>query len=305
MSRSARLTVENKDSWYFLHAKVDKKIRKSNLTGDGCGEKLLNSIELYASSFNCDLAGVFISKGHYALVVKFHKFKKLPQSVLLKKAAKLYEGKQERFDLWNKKDWSDFNKRLFDVGEFMRSIQMTFSRWHNRKFGKRGKLWAERFKSSILTTDAAALDAVMYLESGPIREKDSTSLTNYKYSSLSIRESQKSNWLYSVDGHFGLPKGEKGKDIYLQRLKHRVKLPIKSNEIAKKETSDGYAVGVYLKRQRYFLDGLIIGAQKDVLGWINTLRDAGKYIRKNKPMKLSVGTQFCLREQRSHYVEYK
>lgn len=305
MSRSARLTVKSKDCWYFLHAKVDPSIKKSNLTADGCGDKLLEYIGHYAETFNCDLAGVFISKAHYALVVKFHKFQKLPQNVLLKKATKLYEGKQERVDLWGKKDWNDFNERLFDVGEFMRSIQMTFSRWHNRKFGKSGKLWAERFKSSILTTDAAALDAVMYLEAGPIREKDSSNLTGYKYSSLFLRETQKVKWLYSTDGHFGLPKGPKGKDVYLQKLKHRIKLPIKSKDISKKEIADGYATGVYLKRQRYFLDGLIIGSQKDVQAWINDLRAVGKYIRKTRPMKISVGTQYALREQRSHFVEYK
>ena len=108
MSRSARLTVENKDSWYFLHAKVDPKVKKSTLTTQDNAEKLLSIIEAYTKTFCCDLGGVFISKGHYALVVKFHKYKQIPQNILLKKATKLYADKQERVDLWSKKDWSDF-----------------------------------------------------------------------------------------------------------------------------------------------------------------------------------------------------
>lgn len=305
MSRSARLTVENKDSWYFLHAKVDPKVRKSTLNTNECGDKLLSIIETYAKTFCCNLGALFISEGHYALVVKFHKFQKLSLSVMQKKASALYQGKQERVDLWNKKDWSDFNDRLFDVGEFMRSIQMTYSRWHNSQIGKKGKLWAERFKSSILTTDEAALDAIMYVESGPIREKDSTNLTGYKYSSLYLRESRKVDWLYNIDGNFGFAKGAKGKDTYLQILKHRCKLPIKSKEIEASQIKDGYPRGVFLKRQRYFLDGLVVGSQKDVIGWINMLRGKGKYKRKAKARKIAVGTQFVLREQRSHYKEYK
>ena len=304
MSRSARLTVENKDCWYFLHAKVNASLKKNSLTDKGSGDKLLSIIEAYSRTFCCDMAGVFISKHHYALVVKFHKFKKISSAELLKKAKYLYEGKQERYDLWTKTDYSDFNKRLFDVGEFMRSIQMTFSRWQNSQSKRKGKLWAERFKSSILTTDEAALDAVMYLEAGSIREKDSSSLT-YKFSSNTLRASGKADWLYPIDGNFGLPKGAKGKEIYQQKLNHRAKLPVKSKDISKKEIENGYAVGCYLKRQRYLWDGLIIGSAKDVQAWIHTLKVAGKYIRKTRPTKIAVGTQYSLREQRSHFVEYK
>ncbi len=305
MSREARLTVKDKDSWYFLHAKTLPTIRKGALSEAESGDKLLGIIALYAKAFECDLAGVFISKYHYALVVKFHKFKVLPQKVLLEKATALYAEKQERFDLWSKKDWSYFNGRLFDVGEFMRSIQMSFAKWSNRKFNRIGsKLWAERFKSTILTNDASALDALLYVESGAIREKDSTSL-DYKYSSYSLRSSKNSEWLMPIEGNLGFAKGAKGKTDYQQMLNHRVKLPVKSSLIVAQETKNGYKAGCYLNRQRYFLDGLVLGTEKEIQSWINFLRNDGRYIRKTKPYKLEVGNQYSIREQRSHSVVYR
>ena len=77
---------------------------------------------------------------------------------------------------------------------------------------------------------------------------------------------------------------------------------MKSKDISKKEIENDYPAGCYLNRQRYLLDGLIIGSAKDVQAWIHTLKAAGKYIRKTRPTKISVGTQYSLREQRSHFV---
>jgi hypothetical protein len=305
MAREARLTVVGKDSWYFLHAKMLPTIIKGALTDDGSGNKLLGIIELYAKAFECDLAGIFISKYHYALVVKFRKFKVLHHKKLLEKATALYEGKQERFDLWDQDDWSSFNDRIFNVGEFMRSIQLTFALWSNHKFNRKGsKFWADRFKSTILTNDDAALDALLYVESGAIREKDSNSLY-YKYSSFAIRSSKNTDWLMPIEGNLGFAKNPDSKFKYKQRLNHRLNLPVELNAIVDKETKKGYKAGCYLIRQSYFLDGLVIGTEKEIQEWIDFLRNDGRYTTKTKPFKLEVGNQYSIREQRSHSVAYR
>jgi hypothetical protein len=43
------------------------------------------------------------------------------------------------YDLWSKQDWLEFSKSLFDVDEFLRTIQMAFARWHNQMANRQGK----------------------------------------------------------------------------------------------------------------------------------------------------------------------
>lgn len=298
MSRAARLTITDKPTWYFLHTRTKPTIKKGALNEPDCGDKLLSIIALYSTVYECELAGVFISKYHYVLVVKFQKYRKLSQKILLDKIKMVYEGKQPTYKNWSKKDWSEFNDRLFNVGEYMRAIQMTFSRWHSKTFKHKGKkLWAERFKSVILTNETVALDAVLYAETGPVREKVSKDLTSYKYSSNYLRN-KGAKWLMPISNLIDKAK-------YQQMLQHRAKLPVKASTVIANEIKNGYRAGCYLKRQRYFLDGLVLGTEKDILAWKNYLRNNGRYLRKPKAHKLEVGSQYSIREQRSHYQEYK
>lgn len=307
MSRVARLKVnKGKDCWYFLYSNILPTIRNGALSEEESGDRLLSIIKLNAKAFECDLAGVFISKYHYSLVVKFRKFEKLSQQVLSDKAIALYNGKQEKFWLWNENDWSNFNDRLFKVGEFMRSIKLSFASWSNCRFGLKGSnLWIERFKSTILTNDASALDALLYVESGPIREKDSTGL-DYKYSSYSLRSSSKSDWLMPIEGNFGFAKDIKCKADYEQMLNHRVNLPANSKDIVAQEIKNGYEAGCYLNSQKYFLNGLVIGAEKEIQSSIDKynlnlkMKKESHPLRKTKPYKLKVGNQYSFIEQRRH-----
>jgi hypothetical protein len=299
MVRAARLTVTDKASWYFLYAKTNATIKKGTLTEPECGDKLLSIIAAYSEAFECELAGVFISKYHYVLVVKFHKFKIITPKVLLKKATALYEGKQERFDLWTKQKWSEFNTRLFDVGEYMRAIQMSFARWFNKKLDIKGKhFWAERFKSVILTNDTVALDALLYAETGPVREKDCADISSYKYSSLYLRN-KGAEWLAPLSGLI------KDKAQYQQMLHHRANLPVKTGAVISKEIKNGYLKGCYLKRQPSFLDGLVLGSESEVQVWINTFIKKGLYLRRKKPNKIAIGTHYSMREQRRHAAKYR
>jgi len=55
--------------------------------------------------------------------------------------------------------------------------------------------------------------------------------------------------------------------------------------------------GLYLKRLRYFTDGLAVGSEVGVREWITRLRRQGRYLRRRHP--ILHGGLACLREQRS------
>ena len=43
-----------------------------------------------------------------------------------------------------------FTKRLCDVSVFMKEVKERFSKWYNRRHGRRGTLWMDRFKSVLV-----------------------------------------------------------------------------------------------------------------------------------------------------------
>jgi REP element-mobilizing transposase RayT len=63
-----------------------------------------------------------------------------------------------------------YRERMYNLAEFMRSLKQRFSRWHNRRYERRGTLWEERFKS-VLVEDRweALMTMALYIELNPVR----------------------------------------------------------------------------------------------------------------------------------------
>jgi REP element-mobilizing transposase RayT len=60
-------------------------------------------------------------------------------------------------------------RRMGDLSEFVRELKVRFSRWYNRREGRRGTLWEERFRS-VLVEDGRAVETVAaYIDLNPVR----------------------------------------------------------------------------------------------------------------------------------------
>jgi len=78
-------------------------------------------------------------------------------------------GSQARLD--------GFKKRLCDVSAMMKELKERFSKWYNKRHGRRGTLWMDRYKSVLVegprTDMGAQLDALrvmaLYIDLNPIR----------------------------------------------------------------------------------------------------------------------------------------
>jgi hypothetical protein len=62
--------------------------------------------------------------------------------------------------------------------------------------------------------------------------------------------------------------------------------------------------GVYRKRLRYFVDGLVIGSEGFVREHLNRLRDRGSYTHRKHPIVQLEGIHLSLREQRCTAVDF-
>ena len=60
--------------------------------------------------------------------------------------------------------------RMWDVSGFMKSLKGRFTQWYNRRHGRKGTLWEERFKSVLVEGSGTTLAAMAaYIDLNPVR----------------------------------------------------------------------------------------------------------------------------------------
>jgi len=97
----------------------------------------------------------------------------------------------EQLTAWTKDDSSAdvarelrerYLSRMFDVSIFIKELKGRFAQWYNRRHGRYGVLWAERFKS-VLVEPGHALSAVAaYIDLNPLRAGLCEDPKDYRYS---------------------------------------------------------------------------------------------------------------------------
>jgi putative transposase len=212
---------------------------------------------------------------------------------------------------WTSEQWERFRQRLFEVSEYMRNIQAAFARWYNRTYDRRGRFWADRFKSVYLEDEKAVLDCMLYVELNPVRAGLVERPEEWRGSSIHLREIDEGNWLAPLRCFCEQPSEKKSLVEFRQRLYYRGNVPSKpgqaaiSRKVLDQETARGFKTsGVYRKRFGFFVDGLAIGSEQFIREQIAKMRESGTYLRRKNPIPQLDGVHLCLREQRSTAIVF-
>ncbi len=299
--RLPRLKIDTAAAWYHCYARVNGSLSAFPLDHPAAHRKLLEIIHHYVLGYRCQLAGFSIMGNHYHLVIHFEAFRQLSPEELEKRARHFYP-KPEQTAHWRKHRWERFNRRLFDISELMRNVQMAYAKWHNRRFHRRGSFWEGRFKSTLLADLDAIQECLIYVELNPVRAGLVQRPEQWIRSSAYLRDLKADHWLLSLEDLF--PESRQFYEHYRARLFYRGALPRQpgdkaiSERVLGEEERRGFSrEGSYRKRLRFFTDGLVIGGEECVRNWITQLRRQGKYVRRRHPIPHEGLT--CLREQRT------
>ena len=122
---------------------------------------------------------------HYHLLLWFDERREMNRDELFKRAQLLYP--EALLKGWLRANWQRFEERIFDVSEFMRNFQAAVARWYNYTFSRRGRFWAERFKSTLLESDEQMIDCLLYVELNSVRAGIVTHPEEYEGSSFYYR----------------------------------------------------------------------------------------------------------------------
>ena len=76
-----------------------------------------------------------------------------------------------------------FYQQMWDVSEYMKAVKQHFSTWHNRRSGKLGGLWKDRFHSVLVEPGEALLRVSAYVDLNPVRAGMTATPESHRWSS--------------------------------------------------------------------------------------------------------------------------
>ncbi len=305
MPRLPRLKPEGRDQSYHLFNRLAGEPDFYPLQQRGAREKFLEILLFYADIYFCLIAAFAIMGNHYHALVQFDAFRILTRVELRRIAEKLYSDRLIKpYLFWRAPQWRRFNRRLFDVSELMRNVESDYARWHNRKFGRKGQLWADRFKSNLLESPRAVQAVALYIELNPLRARLVRRPEEYRFSSAPLRLAgvKHHGWLMPLDRLWGCA-GARAVQLHFGCLQHRGGLQIENEdeflrEIIRQDAAEGYEAGVYLKHHSYMIDALAMGDEEQIRALREDLVARKVYRQARKPIRSPVGSLAMLRAPR-------
>jgi putative transposase len=91
------------------------------------------------------------------------------RSYLKQLAAELEVMKEKKLDVLYERTIKGYLDRFCSLKHFMKELKETFSCWFNKRHGRRGTLWQERYRS-VLVEDGEALQTMAaYIDLNPVR----------------------------------------------------------------------------------------------------------------------------------------
>ncbi len=138
------------------------------------------------------LFGYCILGGHYHLVIHHN-----PNVMVSKKEAQYcffnYYERKKTERLWIDEDYDKVVDRITSLASFIGVLQQQFAWWMNHvsrptKIGReyRGHVWAERYKSPVITTQQGTQRCVVYGAFNPLRAGLVKDIGNYRHSSWGV-----------------------------------------------------------------------------------------------------------------------
>jgi putative transposase len=162
MSRSYRIKIDQEDTWYHCY----------NRTAGACDElpfddadkaKFIRILKRVSILYGVKVVAYTVMSNHYHLLVKAPK-EMMSEEEVCRRYHQFHDGRKSISV--SSEACTKWQKRTRDISWFMRHLQQLYTTWFNgtRPTGRRGKLWADRFKHTILEEGQAAWNCLKYIE---------------------------------------------------------------------------------------------------------------------------------------------
>jgi len=169
-----------------------------------------------------------------------------------------------------------FLRRMWDLSQYIKTLKQRFTRWFNKYHGRKGTLWEERFKSTLVESGLAARTVAGYIDLNPVRAKIVKEGEDYRWSSFGeavagrkrAREGLQ-RVMFERERH--VTNEERAAEMLLnwRKVAWRYRQLLKADQQRGKveavatmnETPPPGEAKMLRKKVRYFADGLAIGSR--------------------------------------------
>ena len=284
MSRIGRFVSKYETSVYHV-------ISRTALPGlpmeDTDKDHLLHLIKYYSRIFFVDVLGFTIMGNHFHLVCRSYPESEVRDEDVIARY-KIYRGEDER----PSRDNIDYYRsRWTSLSEYVKDIKQEFTRYFNRRHGRKGYFWGERFKSLIVEEGHTLVNLLAYVDLNAIRAGIVKRPEDYRWCSLGYHV-QTGNKDDLLDVDFGLKEWNEFDEkeivrkyrefVYETGAVNAGKGAVIDPKIVKQERKKKYELSKqdrFLYRSRYFTDAGIIGSKE----FVKSMFDRFKHLLNCKP----------------------
>lgn len=266
MPRIARFIRENQPTVYHV-------ISRTALQGlpikDRDNDFLLGLIKKLSQFYFVDVLGFALLGNHFHLVIRMYP-ESDPTDDEIKERLQKYYG--DELNVTNMLI-SDYRKRLTNLGAYVKDIKQGFTRYFNKKYGRRGFFWGDRFKSMIVQDGLSLVNLLAYVDLNPIRAGIVKKPEDYRWCSLGYHtQTGNKDGLLSID--FGMKEWNEfdpkeivrkyRQFVYETGAVDAGKGKVMDRKIVEKARKKGYKISRtdrFRYRCRYFTDSGVIGGK--------------------------------------------
>jgi putative transposase len=195
-----------------------------------------------------------------------------------------------------------YRKRMNDLSIFIKELKGRFAQWFNRRHGRYGTLWAERFKSLLLEGGRALATVAAYIELNPVRAALCADPKDYRYCGYAEALGQDSALAQErIRTILGLPPRTSWEQLSREYRKHLFlrgaiatthNAPAfdwaKAQEVVDQEQGELSLQERLRCKIRYFSDGVILGSHSFVESHCQRLKQKIGLKRKSGPTALKI-----------------
>ncbi len=293
MPRTARLLIPNEPAVYHV---ITRTALGGYPLGDVEKDFLVDLIRRLSKVYFIEVFGFCIMGNHIHALLRMFPENSVSDEDVKKHYARLHG--QDKICLdgqipFLKQKWTS-------LSEFCKELKQTFSRFYNKRHGRRGFFWGDRFKSLIVEKGETLINCLAYIDLNPVRAGLVAKPEEYRWNSIGYHAQQKNKGDFlSLD--FGL------KEFGVLDTKERLRLYRKflyeagaiktggkkkgiEQKTVEKERKKGYRftrTDRFLHRTRYFTDSGIIGSKEFVRQQYLHVKDLFQAPKEKKPKPIS------------------
>ena len=195
-----------------------------------------------------------------------------------------------------------YRRRMNDISIFIKELKGRFAQCYNRRHGRYGALWAERFKSLLIQGGRALATVAAYIDLNPVRAALCADPKDYRYGGYA--EALAKGCAAAFEGIrtiLDLPQSSCWKELshhYRQHLFLRGAVASRNNspafalakaqEVVEQQKGELSAQEQLRCKIRYFSDGVILGSRSFVESHCQRLNQQIGYKRKSGPTPLKI-----------------